>query len=226
MNTSDKKRRANIGGGKCIKIERVVSTLLTVVPAAVLASSLALADGLEEPSPPKAPQISHEPESAASFDKRLPPVMPGEQIRDGNRSMSVISTAGEVAPYDKVVRAPQPQDSFNTGGLGGVLVDQRYGGRGPRDRHPRIGEPGRDHFRDEDQGRYRDDVRGDLKDTVDGSGSNKDWIRNPEAPREPAPPLVHEPKVEAPLGASSEAILGDVAPGKGPLRVDDGGVGE
>lgn len=35
-------------------------------------------------------------ESEATFDKRLPPVLPGETISDGKRKMKVWSTAGPV----------------------------------------------------------------------------------------------------------------------------------
>ncbi len=68
--------------------------------------------------------------SDASFDKRLPPVLPGERVNDNGRDMRVWSTAGEVP----VSRAPQPfedreliEDALRNPG---VIVDERAKHRG------------------------------------------------------------------------------------------------
>ena len=73
--------------------------------------------------------------SAASFDKRLPPVIPGESIKHNGRSMRVWSSSGPV-PVGQVPQAPQaPVAGGNSGGAGqlpanvGVIVDNRPGQR-------------------------------------------------------------------------------------------------
>jgi len=69
--------------------------------------------------------------SDASFDKRLPPVLPGEHVNDSGRQMKVWSTAGPVP----VSEAPEPwrktkkEDLKEWLGPVGVVVDQRKDGR-------------------------------------------------------------------------------------------------
>ncbi len=66
--------------------------------------------------------------SAASFDKRLPPVIPGEEIQDGNKKIKVWSTSGNVGASEP----PRPPEfphhdrtvKDQTGGAG-VIVDGR-----------------------------------------------------------------------------------------------------
>ncbi len=68
--------------------------------------------------------------SNASFDKRLPPVLPGEVLNDGQGKTKVWSTAGSLnegaAPQAQV--APQiPQNNIDAQNalIGGVIVDDR-----------------------------------------------------------------------------------------------------
>ena len=46
--------------------------------------------------------------SDAQFDKRLPPVLPGERVKDSNRRMKVWSSAGPVPVQNQAPTAPQP----------------------------------------------------------------------------------------------------------------------
>lgn len=207
--------------------KRLAASTFTMIAALFVCTSPVSADGADEISQPgQLPELSRERESAASFDRRLPPVIPGEQIRDGNRSMSVISTAGEVAPYDKSVRAPQADMPANLAGVGGVIVDQRLGRTAPDSGHAHSkrnsGDP-RSYRRDIDSGSHREDARGGF-----GSRSEKhlednlDWNRSSQEGREMAPPLIREPKLESQYPSESDAILGDVAPGKELPEVEHG----
>jgi hypothetical protein len=88
----------------------------------------ALADGNPDNdwTAPKEPRAAATPNTAsdASFDKRLPPVLPGEIVSDNGRKMRVWSTAGPVP----VASAPEPwkQDLGHLSPNGiGVIVDQR-----------------------------------------------------------------------------------------------------
>ena len=93
----------------------LINLLLITLPA------LCFADG--ESVPPRAKQTPNE-ASDASFDKRLPPVLPGEEVSDGNKTIKIWSTSGPVP----VSEAPEPwkkKDGINgTQGLS-VVVDQR-----------------------------------------------------------------------------------------------------
>ena len=66
--------------------------------------------------------------SDASFDKRLPPVLPGEQVNDSGRKMKVWSTAGPV-PVSSAPPEPYQENQIrNTErilGGGGVIIDNR-----------------------------------------------------------------------------------------------------
>ena len=63
--------------------------------------------------------------SDATFDKRLPPVLPGEEVNDGNRKMKVWSTAGPVpvAPQPEPWN-PKSSNKLESGSVG-VIVDRR-----------------------------------------------------------------------------------------------------
>ena len=77
------------------------------------------------------PETSGTPTSAsdASFDKRLPPVLPGEIVNDSGRKMKVWSTSGPVPVSD----APEPwkkDEDVLSGGKTGpsdvhVVIDKR-----------------------------------------------------------------------------------------------------
>lgn len=58
--------------------------------------------------------------SDASFDKRLPPVLPGEEVKDSGKKMKVWSTSGPVP----VAQPPEPWKGTIPPGLG-IIVDQR-----------------------------------------------------------------------------------------------------
>lgn len=66
--------------------------------------------------------------SAASFDKRLPPVIPGEEIQDGNKKIKAWSTSGGVSvsepPHAPEIPNTQPPLKDSTGRIG-VVVDGR-----------------------------------------------------------------------------------------------------
>ena len=108
-----------------------------IYPAIILASLFlsypVLADGFDRSDTPPVESADPEPVppgSDASFDKRLPPVLPGEHVNDSGRTMRVWSTAGPV-PVSRAPEAPEPWNN----GTGGdtkidevdVIVDQRKG---------------------------------------------------------------------------------------------------
>jgi hypothetical protein len=65
--------------------------------------------------------------SAAGFDNRLPPVIPGENIQHNGRTMKVWSSAGPVpvGPAPSAPSAPQAPGSNQALPNVGVIVDQR-----------------------------------------------------------------------------------------------------
>ena len=65
--------------------------------------------------------VAHE--SAASFDKRLPPVLPGEEIVRDGKSMKVWSSSGPVVVADAPDPSHTPGQQLPAGV--GVIVDQR-----------------------------------------------------------------------------------------------------
>ena len=92
------------------------ATFLALIPL------FARADEAQDSSDWKLPKHAPTPNQAsdASFDIRLPPVLPGEEVSDGEKKIKVWSTAGPVP----VGRAPEPwkerrQDPLN------VIIDGR-----------------------------------------------------------------------------------------------------
>lgn len=91
-------------------------------------SSTVRADGVSEIEIPVTEQRqgdTDDSKSAASFDKRLPPVVPGESHPDGRQEMNIWSTSGPVP----VSKAPEPFKKYDarelvTGGVS-VIVDER-----------------------------------------------------------------------------------------------------
>jgi hypothetical protein len=67
------------------------------------------------------------PASNATFDKRLPPVLPGEELKDGHSKMKVWSTAGSVSSGNvpEAPHAPITGDGSNQTVINGVIVDDR-----------------------------------------------------------------------------------------------------
>ena len=62
-------------------------------------------------------------ESAASFDKRLPPVLPGEEITKDGKTVKVWSSSGPVVVAESPDPAHTPGQQLPAGV--GVIVDQR-----------------------------------------------------------------------------------------------------
>ena len=79
--------------------------LLAIVLVSLVPVSAARADGEGRQAVKPAPTPNQA--SDASFDKRLPPVLPGEELSDGGRTMKVWSTAGPV-PAATPPEAPCP----------------------------------------------------------------------------------------------------------------------
>jgi hypothetical protein len=70
------------------------------------------------------------PGSDASFDKRLPPVLPGEEVSDGKNRMKMWSTSGPVpvsAAPEPWKESPEEQRRILGSGVG-VIVDRRDAG--------------------------------------------------------------------------------------------------
>ena len=102
-----------------MKLIFIVTLLVCVVCAETV-----MADG-QGSSPRTAAAQVKEPESAASFDKRLPPVIPGEEVRDGNKKIKVWSTSGSLSVGDvPEPNSPNKQRDIDVGSVG-VVVDQR-----------------------------------------------------------------------------------------------------
>ncbi len=105
--------------------------VFSFVFAVILFPFSAFADGGEEGRSQwietKRPEFAGTPGSDASFDKRLPPVLPGETVYDSGKKMKVWSTSGPVP----VSQAPEPWSTpVNLGGIGGgagigIIVDDR-----------------------------------------------------------------------------------------------------
>lgn len=78
------------------------------------------------------PEATPNQASDASFDKRLPPVLPGETVSDSGGKLRVWSTAGPVpvasAPEPWRDNSALPNGSATNGGIG-VIVDQREHGQ-------------------------------------------------------------------------------------------------
>lgn len=98
-------------------ISRMVGWVFLAAVGGVLTTGpdVAMADG--EPAAAATPNQA----SDASFDKRLPPVLPGERVSDDGHTMRVWSTTGPV-PVASAPEVSAPQKSIE---LGGVIVDER-----------------------------------------------------------------------------------------------------
>lgn len=94
----------------------------------LIGSMVAWADGQDQGSQWAAPpDTTPNQASDASFDKRLPPVLPGETVKDSGKKMKMWSTSGPVP----VSQPPEPfqSDGSNVQGNGlghvGVVIDGR-----------------------------------------------------------------------------------------------------
>ena len=97
--------------------------LFTVASALVVCAHVALADDSMNQGAGASPQ--DEP-SIKQYDKRLPPVLPGEEIvTESGKKMRVWSSAGPVP----VMQQPTPQYPYGAGygGWPPVIVDERNG---------------------------------------------------------------------------------------------------
>lgn len=98
---------------------RKYAPLVTVAAALFAPMTQALADG----EPASNQESSTSTGSDAQFDKRLPPVIPGEEVSDGKNKIKMWSTTGPVP----VGEAPEPWkkdvQEIAPGGVG-VIVDR------------------------------------------------------------------------------------------------------
>jgi hypothetical protein len=121
-----------LGSLKSIEVLRMRSNRLRLILLLGMLSfsSVAYADGEREASEftvqaNEIPEATPNGASDASFDKRLPPVLPGEEVSDGRKKMKVWSTSGPVP----VSPPPEPWVQGNTQpGSVSVIVDQRNKG--------------------------------------------------------------------------------------------------
>ena len=60
--------------------------------------------------------------SAVSSDKRLPPVIPGEEIHSGDKVIKVWSTAGSVGSASATVNQPPAPTQAGASGIGPIIV--------------------------------------------------------------------------------------------------------
>jgi len=109
---------------------------------ALLTAARAQADGETDRGREPAAKPTPNQASDASFDKRLPPVLPGEEVSDSGRTMKVWSTAGPVT----VSSPPEPPRPCSAGdpncrrqgevrpGDISVIIDGRPRVRGPEHR--------------------------------------------------------------------------------------------
>ena len=113
----------------------LVSFLLT---ANLYADGEHNSDWIAQPKDPKIPSVPAVPDatpnqaSDASFDKRLPPVLPGERVNDSGREMKVWSSSGPVPVADEPEPWNRKQNDRLTVGSGnngsiGVIIDERKG---------------------------------------------------------------------------------------------------
>ena len=96
---------------------------MRTIVALLFVPLIAFADGERDSF--RVPQDNAEISKAdAQFDKRLPPVLPGEEVSDGKNKMKVWSSSGPVP----VGRAPEPWAEPGKTRISpevGVVIDQR-----------------------------------------------------------------------------------------------------
>lgn len=109
--------------------------LLVSAPVALMADQSDVEyDGGEAVAAPEREQEVNK-ASNASFDKRLPPVLPGEVLNDGHSKTKVWSTAGPLGGSAYVPQPPQPPQAPGYAGNNpvvgdvDVIVDTRDGHR-------------------------------------------------------------------------------------------------
>ena len=104
-----------------------VSLLIFSVASFAAADEFSLDEPVLPVHPAQSMQDVDKVGSAAGFDKRLPPVIPGENIQHNGRTMKVWSSAGPVpvGPAPVAPQAPQAGGQLGVPGNVGVIVDQR-----------------------------------------------------------------------------------------------------
>ncbi len=116
------------------------SQILNLVLLALLFFSPGLVSADGDGGSAGAPTVVGTPGSDASFDKRLPPVFPGERVNDSGKEIRVWSSAGPV-PVSPPAQAPQPFEqggaAVNGSAISGVIVDHREDARDAQAQHPR-----------------------------------------------------------------------------------------
>lgn len=119
------------------------TNLFTALIAVSLIAASVKADDTEIPNDfsqgqqhGRVPEITER--SNASFDKRLPPVLPGEVLNDGHSKTKVWSTSGPVVGNPQVPEAPVAPlapgsatygNAQQLPNIGAVIVDNRDGGK-------------------------------------------------------------------------------------------------
>ena len=129
---AESKQSATFGKpGADMKIRpSLILALLVLFPALSWADGSPASEWTAQGQP--RPTVTPNTASDASFDPRLPPVLPGETVNDSGRKMKVWSTTGPVP----VSTAPEPWRNnheevlhHDTHGGVGVIVDTRDGER-------------------------------------------------------------------------------------------------
>ena len=105
-----------------IKIKPII--LAAFLSLSALTFSAFADEGADNPKPSSG--VPHE--SAASFDKRLPPVLPGEEITKDGKTVKVWSSSGPVVVADEPDPSHTPGQQLPAGI--GVVVDQRHDQKG------------------------------------------------------------------------------------------------
>ena len=107
--------------------------ILAIILNNFLISNCSFADQDGTYQPDAAPQEKNK-QSNASFDKRLPPVLPGEVLNDGQGKTKVWSTAGgvSVSAPSSAPQLPSGSQGYSYGNtnIGSVIVDDRGTGKG------------------------------------------------------------------------------------------------
>lgn len=120
-------RSARRGASIIPLIRSTISIVLALLVMMTHRPPEARADGTVQGTIADARRAAPGPGSDASFDKRLPPVYPGEQVNDSGKTLRVWSSSGPVpvsdapaAPRPGAIGLQQPPE-----GLAGVIVDAR-----------------------------------------------------------------------------------------------------
>ena len=108
---------------RCLSFASIVA-LLSILPI----HTAALADGMDSIPNAPLPHATPNERSDASFDSRLPPVLPGEEVNDDGNKMKVWSSAGgvPVSPAPEPFKKQDGRVDLSNGTT--VILDGRPGG--------------------------------------------------------------------------------------------------